>query len=154
MNSIIYANLATFCILFLYFLFQEYSEKMITLNGLRLLLKIRKAQQYEDGNVYINLKKGIIITSIWNNGVLEKTRPRIVFYIKDKEKFKKSLYQLEKYEWISFVQDLNEEKIYTANHQSWHLLQIVGWCFLKSILIPVIVSVLTTLIVLMLEKVI
>lgn len=127
---------------------------MITINGLRLLLKIRKVQQYEDGNVRINLETGIITTDVWNNGILEETRPKVILQFENKEKLKKTLKQLEKYEWISFVQDLDGEKIYTANHLSWHLWQIIGWCFLKSVLIPVIVSILTTLIVLMLEKVI
>ena len=112
MNTIIKINLIAQVVLLWYFLLKEYIEKMITINGLRLLLKIRKVQQYEDGNVRINLETGIITTDVWNNGILEETRPKVILQFENKEKLKKTLKQLEKYEWISFVQDLDGEKIY------------------------------------------
>ena len=150
MESIIKINLIAQIVLLCYFLFKEYIEKMITIDGLKLLLKIRKIQRYEDGNIYINFKEKTIRASLWN----DDSNLREIICYENERKFEKTLNHLEKYNWISFLQDLDEEKVYTANHQSWHLLQIVGWCFLKSVLIPIIVSVLTTLIVLMLEKVI
>lgn len=143
-KTIIGLNSIIAFILFLYFLVKEYLSQMITWQELRLLKKIRKAQCYEDGTVIINLKEKTIESGIWNDK--SKTRKETV----RTKNLKKTLQSLEKEKWISYLQDMDDlgnEKSYTANHHAWHIKQIVLAQVIKSILIPMIVSILTVIIV-------
>lgn len=111
----------------------------ITLQELYTLHHLKKMQCYESGSVRINFSEKLLFSGIWND---KKTNPE---KIKNIETIKPILDDLCNKGWIkqkSVDKEANEET-YSVNHTGWHIPQLFVIDAIKSIDIPIIVSVVT-----------